>query len=108
MSNRTANAIRPQYDGELPPPFAISDEIPDGWVLDTRLLYAQPKRACRNCGLPISEAPKRRVRYLGYADVGGSSTGWIHDPGSPILGWQGVRCPGRLTGALPIENLEQP
>jgi hypothetical protein len=41
---------------------------------------------CANCALPIMR-------------LASSSTGWTHDSGSPVEGWQGVRCPGLLCGA---------
>jgi hypothetical protein len=40
---------------------------------------------CRFCNHPIIPAD--------------TSTGWIH--GGPARAWQGVRCPGRVTGAVP-------
>lgn len=48
---------------------------------------------CKNCGHPIRACI-------------GTSTGWEHfpSPPDPTKGWQGVRCPGRLTGAEPIEE----
>lgn len=46
---------------------------------------------CQHCSLPIRGNPS-------------SSTGWEHypSPPDPTKGWQGVRCPGRLSGAEPI------
>jgi hypothetical protein len=41
--------------------------------------------ACRNCGLPIRESQQPQARF-----------GWTHTGD-----WQGVRCPGRVTGAVP-------
>lgn len=95
MNERTAEEVRRLYDGDLPAGFAIDETIPDGMVLDTRLLYAKPARACRNCGLPVAPAAGRRP--------GDSPAGWTHNPSSVVLGWQGVRCPGRITGAQPME-----
>ncbi|HEV2375186.1 MAG TPA: hypothetical protein VGS19_23880 [Streptosporangiaceae bacterium] len=90
VNERTANAIRAQYDGELPSIFVIAPAIPDGAAIDLALLMNDPlPKACRNCGRSIVPA-------------GGSPTGWTHDPGSPIKGWQGIRCPSRLCGAAPI------
>jgi hypothetical protein len=40
---------------------------------------------CCNCG-------------RGIFRLDASSTGWTHGPD----GWQGIRCPGALTGALPV------
>jgi hypothetical protein len=43
---------------------------------------------CMNCGLPVRRAITK--------------TGFTHgDRGAVGGGWQGVRCPGKLTGALP-------
>lgn len=39
--------------------------------------------SCKNCGRPIRSAD--------------TSTGWTHDGD-----WQGVRCGGMLTGAVPV------
>ncbi len=92
VNERTAEAIKGQYDGELPRPFVVADVIPDGVAIDIALLVDEPlPRACRNCGFPV-------------VPCGGSSTGWTHDPGSPVKGWQGVRCPSRLCGAEPMER----
>jgi hypothetical protein len=41
--------------------------------------------ACRNCGLPIRESQQPQARF-----------GWTHTGD-----WEGVRCPGRVTGAVP-------
>lgn len=46
---------------------------------------------CANCALPVMRAAS-------------SSTGWTHDSGSPVEGWQGVRCPGALCGATPRDE----
>ena len=48
---------------------------------------------CANCALPVMP-------------LAASSTGWTHDSGSPVEGWQGVRCPGRLCGATPVREDE--
>ncbi len=43
---------------------------------------------CMNCGLPIAAATTK--------------TGWTHGDRTAVKGgWQGVRCPGKITGALP-------
>jgi hypothetical protein len=43
---------------------------------------------CMNCGLPIRDATTK--------------TGWTHGDRSAVGGgWQGIRCPGKITGALP-------
>lgn len=44
--------------------------------------------SCANCGNPISRSPQ-------------STTGWTH---GRIVGWQGVHCPGDLTGAAPVDT----
>jgi hypothetical protein len=41
--------------------------------------------ACRNCGLPIRESQQPQAKF-----------GWTHTGD-----WEGVRCPGRVTGAVP-------
>lgn len=41
--------------------------------------------ACQNCGLPIRESQQPQARF-----------GWTHTGD-----WEGVRCPGRVTGAVP-------
>ncbi len=46
-------------------------------------------KLCGNCGLPITDFTKSAYR---------SPTGWSHDRWG---GWEGIRCPGRLTGATP-------
>jgi hypothetical protein len=43
---------------------------------------------CHNCGHPIRRKD-------------GSSTGWTHGGAHRRRGWQGVRCPRKLTGAVP-------
>lgn len=42
-------------------------------------------KTCKNCGRPIKRCAM-------------SSTGWTHDE----MGWQGVRCQGRVCGAMPV------
>jgi hypothetical protein len=55
-----------------------------------RILNERPSiGTCRNCGYAITTAP--------------TSTGWSHDNESPI--WQGVRCPNRLLGAAPAQDI---
>lgn len=45
-------------------------------------------QGCMNCGLPVRRETTK--------------TGWTHgDRGAVGGGWQGVRCPGKVTGALP-------
>jgi hypothetical protein len=53
------------------------------WLLDSVV------RLCGTCGLPITDFTKSARR---------SPTGWSHDRWG---GWEGIRCPGRLTGAMP-------
>ncbi len=57
--------------------------------LEARLAEAEAGASgCMNCGLPVKAAAAR--------------TGWTHYDGSAVWGgWQGVRCAGKVTGALP-------
>lgn len=43
------------------------------------------RRLCQNCGLPVGRDEKANA-----------PTGWTH-----MGQWQGLRCPGRITGAIP-------
>ncbi len=48
--------------------------------------------ACRNCGHPVI----RKMR---------SPTGWTHYDRQAVWGgWQGMRCPGAITGAVPPDD----
>lgn len=52
---------------------------------------------CRNCGEPIERWSDSSFR---------SSTGWSHrNPATEHGDWEGIRCPGRLTGAGPDPDL---
>lgn len=48
---------------------------------------------CTNCGLPIG--PERHRHPL-IAERSRSPSGWTH-----VGAWEGIRCPGRITGACP-------
>ena len=57
----------------------------------------RPVVKCLNCGRPVHQVRKRDI-HLGATQARGrtTATGWDH------WGfWQGVRCPGALTGAEP-------
>jgi hypothetical protein len=64
-----------------------------GWRghFHTAAHIALGKPLCGNCALPIKP-------------LAGSPTGWTHDSGSPVEGWQGVRCPGMVCGAAPSKE----
>lgn len=55
---------------------------------------------CEHCGLPI----KRETHNSALGDrPTRSPSGWTH--GGPMRDdWQGIRCPGRLTGAVPANE----
>lgn len=57
---------------------------------------------CRHCGLPITQG--HGADYFMRASAERSPTGWTHLGKSPAEGWQGIRCPGSLTGATPAET----
>lgn len=64
-----------------------------GRILDSLGLGESRAPLCTHCRHPIMKD-------------GRSSTGWTHfpDPPDPNKGWQGVRCPGLLTGATPDDD----
>jgi hypothetical protein len=75
---RPADVVR--YD----PRVAAVPAVVRLWRVLTRYRRARPAiPRCRNCGYLIAEAAA-------------SPTGWTHGPH-----WQGVRCPGDVTGAEP-------
>jgi hypothetical protein len=49
-----------------------------------------PCAECKNCGLVITRLGNSARR---------SPTGWSH---ARWAGWEGVRCPGRVPGAVPV------
>ena len=52
----------------------------------------RPCAECRNCHRLITRQGSSARR---------SPTGWSH---ARWGGWEGIRCPGRVTGAVPVES----
>jgi hypothetical protein len=77
---------------------AALDELRSALAEDTEV-PVEPHPMCKNCGRPIHRSTREACK-----------AGWDHgrywgDPDN----WQGVRCPGRLTGAefaVPVEPEE--
>lgn len=58
-----------------------------------------PPTTCTHCGLPVTRG--LGADHFMRASAERSPTGWTHLGKSPAEGWQGIRCPGALTGAEP-------
>jgi hypothetical protein len=79
--------LEPDELAALRAALAATRECPHSYMPD-EIAPGDRQPGCANCGNPIRRAPA-------------SPTGWTHGRNRLAREWQGMRCPGAITGATP-------